>query len=274
MATLPIALQLYSVRDALEQDFVGTLEKVKAFGYDGVEFAGLYGHSAEEVRAMCEKIGLVPISAHVPFADMVEDPAGVLGEYKKLCPYVVVPYMPEEKRPGTDGFAQTLKEIELVGKMAKKLGMVLLYHNHDFEFVKVDGKYGLDILYDTIPADLLQTELDTCWINVGGEDPVAYIRKYTGRAPIVHLKDFVGGKSEGAALYELIGIDSDAKKAAAEAFSFRPIGQGVQNFPEILKATKDAGASWVVVEQDRPAPGGESMESAKQSIDYLRSFDW
>ena len=70
MATLPIALQLYTVRDEMEKDFEGTLKKVKEMGYDGVEFAGLYGHTGAEVRAMCEKIGLVPVSAHVPFADM------------------------------------------------------------------------------------------------------------------------------------------------------------------------------------------------------------
>lgn len=75
------------------------------------------------------------------------------------------------------------------GKVAKELGMTLLYHNHDFEFEKINGKYALDILYKEVPADLLETEMDTCWGNVDGEYPPPYIRKYRGRAPVVHLKE-------------------------------------------------------------------------------------
>ena len=191
MKKFPIALQLYSVRDDLEKDFEGTLKKVKELGYDGVEFAGLYGKSPAEVKALCEKYGLVPISAHVPFVDMMADPEKVLGDYAAIgCRFVAIPYLTEEYRPGTDGFQKTIEGARLLGETAKKLGMTLLYHNHDFEFAKIDGKYALDVLYDTVPADLLQTELDTCWVNVGGENPAAYVRKYTGRAPVVHLKDF------------------------------------------------------------------------------------
>ena len=91
---LPLALQLYSVRNELAADFRGTLEKVKAMGYDGVEFAGLEGNSAADVKAMCAEIGLVPISAHVPYQDMREDAASVLATYAEIgCLYVVLPYL-------------------------------------------------------------------------------------------------------------------------------------------------------------------------------------
>ena len=86
---LPIALQLYSVRDALAEDFYGTLKKVKEMGYDGVEFAGLYGNSPEDIRAMCDEIGLVPISAHVPYYDMLENPTEVLKDYKEILPEII-----------------------------------------------------------------------------------------------------------------------------------------------------------------------------------------
>lgn len=147
--------------------------------------------------------------------------------------------------------------------------MQLLYHNHDFEFVKIDGKYALDILYDTVPADLLKTELDTCWVNVGGENPADYVRKYTGRAPVVHLKDFAGEKSEH--MYELIGIEEE-KKEEKQKFEFRPVGYGKQDFKAILAASEDAGAEWVIVEQDQPSMGKTPLECAKMSIDYLRSI--
>ena len=272
--SLPVALQLYTVRDEMEADFAGTLKKVKEFGYDGVEFAGLFGKSAAEVKALCGEIGLVPVSAHVPLDDMVADPDGVLAAYAEIgCRYVAVPYLTEERRPGTDGWEKTIADIRLVCEKAKALGMTMLYHNHDFEFVKIDGKYALDILYDTVPADLLQTELDTCWVNVGGEDPAAYLKKYAGRAPVVHLKDFIK-KGQGGKLYELIGIEDDGAEAEEEAFSFAPVGSGMQDMPAILKASEEAGAAWVVVEQDRPRKQQTPLESAKLSRDYLTTQGW
>ena len=100
-----IALQLYSVREQMQEDFFGTLKKVKAMGYTGVEFAGLYGHDPLEVKKMCEEVGLIPLSAHVPFVDLMNKMDETLECYKKLgCKYVVVPYLTEEYRPGKEGF--------------------------------------------------------------------------------------------------------------------------------------------------------------------------
>ena len=82
--SLPVAIQVYSVREDAAADLRGTLQKIKDMGYDGVEFAGLYGNSPEDVRAMCEEIGLVPISAHVPFVDMLKNPFGILADYAKI----------------------------------------------------------------------------------------------------------------------------------------------------------------------------------------------
>ena len=266
----PIAVQVYSVRNEASKDLRGTLEQIKKMGYDGVEFAGLYGYTAKEVKAMCEEIGLNPISAHVPYVDMVKDPEGVLGTYAEIgCKYVAIPYLTEEYRPGTDKFPEVIENAKMLGEVANKLGMTLLYHNHDFEFVKLDGKYALDILYEEVPASLLQTELDTCWVNVGGEVPASYVRKYSGRAPVVHLKDFFGEKSEN--MYELIGIASKAP-VRPNGFELRPLGCGVQNFPEILQACEDAGAQWVIVEQDNPSMGLTPMECIEKGINYLKSI--
>ena len=274
MKQFPIALQLYSVRDDAEKDFGGTLAKVKAMGYDGVEFAGLYGHSPAEVKALCEQNGLNPISAHVPYLDMMADPSGVLADYAAIgCRYVAIPYLTEEYRPGAAKFDEVIAGARKLGEIAKELGMTLLYHNHDFEFQKLGGVYALDILYREVPPTLLQTELDTCWVSVGGEDPAAYIRKYSGRSPVVHLKDYAGQK--GGKMYDLIGIEDDGDDSAAEApstFEFRPVGKGVQDFPSILAAAEEAGAEWVVVEQDAPSMGLTPLECAKASVDYLKSL--
>lgn len=270
--SLPVAVQVYSVRDDAKEDLRSTLSKIKAMGYDGVEFAGLYGHTASEVRSMCEDTGLVALSAHVPYLDMVKDPRGVLSVYAEIgCKYVAVPYLTEEYRPGTDKFPEVIKNIEMLGKVANELGMELLYHNHDFEFMKLDGKYALDILYDEVPADLLKTELDVCWVKVGGEEPAEYIRKYAGRCPVVHLKDFFGEKT--ADMYELIGIDKKAPVRPGN-FEFRPVGSGLQDFPPILKAAEESGAKWVVVEQDKASMGLTPTESIKKSREYLKTLGY
>ena len=220
---------------------------------------------------MCEALDIVPLSAHVPYLDMVKDPEGVLGAYKTIgCRYVAVPYLTPEYRPGTPAFPEVIKNVAMLGEVCNKLGMTLLYHNHDFEFTKLDGKYALDILYEEVPASLLQTELDTCWVNVGGEDPAAYLTKYSGRAPVLHLKDFVGSKSEN--MYKLIGIDDKEKSEENEKFSFRPVGYGKQDFPKILAAAEPAGVQWVVVEQDQPTKENTPMECAEMSRKYLKSI--
>ena len=269
---LPVAIQLYSLRGEAKEDFRGTLETVKKLGYDGVEFAGLFGNAPENIKAMCEEIGLVPISAHVPFAELLADTEKTLNVYKTIgCKYIVLPYLDAKYRENKEIFLEAVAKIAAIGEAAEKIGLQLLYHNHDFEFVQYDGKYMLDLLYETVPAKYLNTEIDTCWVNVGGEEPAAYVRKYTGRAPVVHLKDFYGEKSDD--MYELIGIKPTAPKRPS-GFEFRPVGSGLQNIPEILAASVDAGAQWLVVEQDNPSMGLTPVECATKSREYLKSVGY
>lgn len=272
---LPVAVQLYSIRDSVEADMKAALAKVKEIGYAGVEFAGLYGNKPADIKAWCEELGLTPISAHVPLVDMIADTEGTLSAYKEIgCKYVVVPYVTEERRPGAEKFEETIEVIAKIGKMAHEMGLTLLYHNHDFEFKKVDGEYGLDILYKRVPADYLQTELDTCWVNVGGEEPAAFVRKYTGRAPVVHLKDFFMSGKLPSHLYALIGLDEEEKEEEESTFEFRPFGSGMQDMKAILDASVDAGASWVVVEQDEPSMGLSRMECITKSRENLATVGW
>lgn len=269
---LPVALQLYSVRDNFQKDMPGTLRAVKAMGYQGVEFAGLFGRSAAEMKAMLNEVGLVAVSAHVPYAEMMADPEKTFSTYQEIgCQYVAIPYLGEEDRPQSPTFGETLKNIERLGNISARYGMPMLYHNHDFEFVTLNGKYGLDIMYETVPATALQTELDVCWVNVGGEIPADYIRKYAGRAPVVHLKDFSGKKNEN--MYELIGIEKKAP-TRPEGFEFRPVGYGLQDMPNILAAAEESGAHWVVVEQDQPSLGRTPLECVEMSRRYLATLGW
>lgn len=273
---IKLGYQIYSAREEAEKDLAAVCAKLKEFGYDGVEFAGFYGYTAEQINDILNANGLAAVSSHVPYVSIVEDMAGTIAFHKAIgCKFIAVPYLDEQTRPGAPGFAAAIRNIAKFGAMCKAEGIQLLYHNHDFEFIKLSGQYGLDFLYDAIPAELLATELDTCWVNVAGENPAAYIRKYAGRCPVVHLKDFIGAKKEGEVLYALIKSDgSDDVKVEQKdepAFDFRPVGYGKQDIPAIIAAGLESGAQWFIVEQDRSSER-PPLDAAKMSCDYVRGL--
>lgn len=254
-----VGLQLYSIRDVLEAEpgkFAEVMGQIKAMGYDGVELAGLYGLDADYIHTVLNEVGLTPISAHVPLTEMIADIDAVAKTYKAIgCEYIAVPYLTEELRPNTPGYKPTLENIARFGKAVKPYGLQMLYHNHDFEFVTLeDGTFGFDDIYTQIPADVLQVEPDTCWIKVAGQDPAGYVKKYSGRCPVVHLKDFV-------------------KEDATNFFEFRAVGSGQQVWQPILDAVVEADAKWVIVEQDQ-SYDLPSLECARMSREYLKSLGW
>lgn len=272
-----VGYQVYSAREVAEKDLLGVLRQLADMGYDGVEFAGFYGHSADEIKSMLKETGLKAISSHFAIPNTIEDMFAAIAFHKTIgCDYIAIPYLDEAHRPGSSGFAATLRAIRRFGGLCREAGIQLLYHNHDFEFVQLSGQYGLDFMYDAICPMCLQTELDCCWVKYAGEDPAAYIRKYAGRAPIVHLKDYVGRKG-GKQPYALINADGSGKDdgAAADpndiAFEFRPVGYGCQDVPSLIEAGLEAGASWFIVEQDQWYER-HPLEAAKMSRDYLKSI--
>lgn len=277
MKKLPVGIQVYGLRDLLEntpEQFAEVMKEVKAIGYDGVELAGLYGLDPEYIRKTLEEIGLIPISAHVPLIELMEEAKGVADTYKKIgVKYIAVPYLPEEYRPNTPGYATVLKEMERIGRVMKDNGIKLEYHNHDFEFVKLpDGTFGFDDIYTQIPEDLLKVEPDLCWIKVAGQSPVDYLKKYGPRCEVVHLKDFIK-EGNPKNMYKLIGIDIEEAEEDTGIFEFRPVGFGMQIWEPILEAALSAGAQWVVVEQDEHY-NLEPMEAARRSREYLRILGW
>jgi sugar phosphate isomerase/epimerase len=250
MKGLQAALQLFSVRDELQENFYDTLKRVKDFGYDGVEFAGLFDHDPKEVKKFLASTGLVPVSAHVPYQEMRLRLTETIKQYATLgCSYIAIPYLAEEERYGTDAYKIFLQSIPKISEECSKFGITLLYHNHNFEFEKdEENQYVLDSLYSTYDSTILKTELDTCWVKIAGEDPVKYIKKYSGRCPVVHIKDY---KSKNPVV-------------------FAAVGTGLQNVFEIIKACYEAGTEWVVVEQDSHTENN-AMEDAKISLEYLKT---
>lgn len=270
--SFPVALQLCTVKNELDKDFLATLKAVKAMGYDGVELSGLSGHSADEVKNMLDEAQLIPVSAHVPFEDLVRDTDRIVSEYADMgCKYIVIPYLLPKYQPPSEKFYEVVEKSRFIGRVCNQYGVQLLYHNNDFEFRVFAGYYALDILFSEVSSFLLKTQLDTCWIKLSGEDPAEYIEKYTNRAPVVTLKDFIS--DEGAnSMLELISLQ---QKAAPdyEVFSFMPLGQGKQDFVSILEACKNANTEWLVVEQEVPTRGKSTLECARESIDYLSTIN-
>ena len=194
---------------------------------------------------------------------------GVIAEQRRLgCRYLAVPFLDETMRPGAPGFARVLRMVYRFASLCREAGIQLLYHNHDFEFVPVSGLYGLDFLYGAVPAHLLQTELDVCWIRYAGEDPVAYLRKYAGRCPVVHLKDYVGVRGDTSP-YGLLGRAEEKKENVP--FAFRPFGHGCQDVQAVVGAALESGVQWFVIEQDQ-SPDRPALEAAQMSLETLRKL--
>jgi sugar phosphate isomerase/epimerase len=253
MKKLPVALQVYSIREEAEIDFAKAMQQVKKMGYDGVELAGLYGNSPEKIKECLKELGLTPISAHVPYEEFLKDLEGTVQRYAIIgCKYVAIPFLSEEYRYGTENYIKVLENIQNIAKECHKERITLLYHNHDFEFEKdKEGEYVLDSMYQRISKKDLQTELDTCWVKFAGVEPAGYIRKYDGRCPIIHLKDFVKEPS----------------------FDYRALGYGIQDISAILEAAVASGCEWIVVEQDEHSKN-KPMEDTELSRNYLKTLGW
>lgn len=273
MKKFKIGLQLYSLRDDMEKDMDATLRKVSEMGYECVEFAGYFGKSAEEVKAMLDKYNLEAVSVHQGYEVFLEDERANIDYLKTLgVKYCAVPWMDKAKLAGNDVYPNTVKDMTQVAEALKKNGIQMCYHNHDFEFEKFEDKFLLDWLYESIPADLLQPEIDTCWVKYSGNDPVEYINKYAGRMGILHLKDFVSDKFAQGPVYALIDENGNSGESEKNtSFEFRPVGSGIQDFEAILNAAENAGIEYLIVEQD-DCPTASPIDSVKQSREYLKTL--
>ena len=272
MKKFKIGLQLYSVREEMEKDFEGTLQKVKDMGYDYVEFAGYFDHSAEEVKKILDKIGLSAISVHQTYNVFLENPEESVDFLKTIgVKYCAIPWMGKEQHKGTEIYEQTVSDIKKASEALKANGIELLYHNHDFEFDKFEDKYLLDYLLEDTKGYMMP-ELDTCWVKYAGADVCEYMRKFKGKLPVVHLKDFVCKNLADGPVYALIDENGKEIKDLSreeKGFEFKPVGQGCQNFDEILKTAEECDSEYLIVEQDNftdIAP----LEAVSQSRKYLK----
>lgn len=273
MSNFKVGIQLYSLRDAMEKDMEKTLKAVKEMGYDYVEFAGYFGKSAEEVKAILDKYDLKTVSVHQAIGLFLEKGQEAVDYLKTLgVKYSAIPWYSKDEFD--NNWDNTLALFKKVSKLLKDNGINLMYHNHDFEFNKIGGEYILDKLFSELSADEIMPQLDTCWVKYAGADPCEYIKKYSGRMNVIHLKDFVCKNFAGGPAYALIDENGkEIKNNSKEESGFKlvPVGYGVQNWKGILEAVRDANIEYLIVEQDE-SPDHDPMEAAKLSREYLKTL--
>ena len=244
MGSLPVAPQLYTVRDHLDKDPAGTLKRVKEIGYDYVELAGMAGMTAAECKQALDDIGLTPVSSHFGREALEDDLGGTIETCKTLgIDFAVLPHASADDK---DGWIAIAKMLDGAGAKLREAGIRLCYHNHAHEFKQFDGQYAFDLLYEIARPENLALQLDTFWVQYGKADPVEKIKQYAGRCPLLHMKDMA---PEG------------------EQPIFAEMGKGIMDWPPILDAAKAAGVEWYIVEQDDWA--GDSIESAAISAEFM-----
>jgi len=246
---IPVALQMYSVREEAARDFLGTLKAVAAVGYESLELSGYGGLTAAELRNVLNGLGLRALSNHVALPLLRSTLDGVIDDCLSLgCRYLVCPWLPQDERGDAASYRRLAAELTAMGRRCRERGLGFAYHNHDFEFVQVDGRYALDTLLEAADAQAVKSELDVYWAYFAGVDPVQVLGHLGSRCAIVHLKDMVKDNSR----------------------TFAEVGEGRLDFPAIFAAARAAGVEFYVVEQDlcrRPA-----LESIAISLENLRSW--
>jgi sugar phosphate isomerase/epimerase len=244
-----IGLQLYTVRKAMQADVEGTLARVAATGYKEVEFAGYFGKSPTDIRAMLDRHGLSAPAVHVGSIAPDQWRASLEAAATIGHRYMVVPWIPAEERATLDGWKRVAENYNRIGAEARAAGLQFAYHNHDFEFVPVEGRVPFDVLLENTDPQLVQLEIDLYWITKGGQDPLRYFQRWPGRVPLVHVKDSVGPPDH----------------------TMVDVGAGKIDFKKIFARREQAGIRHFFVEHDEPS---DLFGSIRASYEYLKRLEF
>ncbi|MVN78159.1 TIM barrel protein [Hymenobacter sp. HMF4947] len=259
-----IGLQLYTVRDAMQQDPAGTLAKVAQLGYNSVEGATytgsqkFYGMEPAAFAKVLQQNGLIMPSSHYVLGeaenngqptqgtilhgwDRAVDDAAQVGIKYMVCAYLI-----ESERGDLDHYKLLADRLNKAGERCKKAGIQLCYHNHDFEFAPQNGKLPYDTLLTMTDKNLVKMELDLYWATKAGQDPVAMFQKHPGRFPLWHVKD----------------MDKTPER------NFTEVGKGSIDFKRIFAQAKVAGLQYFFVEQDKTP--GSPFDSIQKSIAHIK----
>lgn len=250
-------IQLYMVRDEMAKDTPGTLKKLGQMGYSQLESYGgdkgmFWGMSNKDFKKMAADNGLALISSHYN-----DEPGGFEKQAEKAAEigmkYLICPWKGPQK--SIDKFKEFADEFNRNGEICKKHGMRFGYHPHDYPYKKVDGQLPIDVLLANTDKNLVDFEMDFYYTVTEGQDPEAYIKKYSHRFRLCHMRDV---------LKHRLPKNSEEESAC-------DLGQGIINYPHLLTTGLDNGMKYFFVEQSRyyhETP----LQSAKINIDYLKKL--
>ncbi|MEM2739912.1 MAG: sugar phosphate isomerase/epimerase [Candidatus Bathyarchaeia archaeon] len=249
MSRIRIALQLYSIREECSRNLARCLKAVADMGYEGVEFAGYYGYSAEELRKILDEYGLEVAGSHIGVNALLEDSFGNTVEYNRALGnrFIIVPSLPEYMRGSRDRWVETANLFDRLADELRRYGMRIGYHNHTIEFKPVDGEIPWDIFFrNTKPEVVMQLDTGNAMrAGITVDEVLDIIGRYPRRAVTVHLKEY--SKSSDKVV----------------------IGEGEMKWREFIDlCLKVGGTEWFIVEQESyPYP---PLESVKRCIDNLK----
>jgi sugar phosphate isomerase/epimerase len=250
MARIPIGLQLYSVRHACEQDLPHVLREVARMGYEGVEFAGYYGRTAEELRAMLDDVGLKCCGTHTPFNSILGDELEKTIEFNRTLGnrFLIVPGLPRERQASREAWLDNARVFTEASQRAKPHGALVGYHNHSIEFQPLDGELPWDTFFANTPKEVVM-QVDIGNALHGGGNPVPYIERYPGRALTVHVKEH-----------------SDTNEKAV-------VGEGDVNWPEVFQLCETVGGTeWYIVEYERITEPAATLQAVEKCLQNLKAM--
>ena len=249
MARIPIALQLYSVREVCAEDLPGTVEAVARMGYEGVEFHDYCGYSAQELRQMLDDNGLECCGSHLGIDNLMGDQLMRSVEFNKELgnQFLICSMLPEEYRNSKSAWLEGAQLFNEISERVRPLDMWVGYHNHQIEFTEMDGELPWDILFGNTSEEVV-IQLDTGHALAGGADPAKLLEQYPGRALTVHLKEHSATNEEAL------------------------IGEGDIDWEEIFRLCESpVGATqWYIVEQESYAyPPLECVERCLRNLQEM-----
>jgi sugar phosphate isomerase/epimerase len=246
-----LCVQLYTVRDAMANDWQGTLARVAKIGYTGVEVVYTDQIPAATFHAELVRNSLRVSGAHVGIDFLRNSLDTVIADLKLFgARYVICPWIAPDKRGGAAEWRALKNELEVIGTRCRAAGMQFLYHHHDFELTPIGDTNALSILLDESAPGTIDAEIDIYWVAFAGMDPIAMLNKYKGRIPCVHLKDMGAG----------------AKRDFAE------VGHGTLDMAGVIKTATANGAEFLIVEQD--VCPGDPLDSITKSFNWLKQHGY
>ena len=251
-----VGLQLYSLRDQFKKDVGQTLDQVRSFGVTNVELAGTYGVAPEKFKVQLDSRQLKAVSGHFSYEQCRDDIEGVARDAKLLgLEYAGCAWIPHKDPFDEKTCREAAAVFNRAGEALAKHGIKFFYHTHGYEFLPYRDGTLFDLLMAETKAEFVSIEMDVYWIVHPGQDPVKLLEKYGKRFALMHVKDMKRGTPGG------FTGQSDVTNNVA-------LGEGIIDWPSVLRAAKKAGVKWYFIEDESPT----SVTQIPQSLRYLETL--